>query len=82
MEALKNWAVAALVRALKSAAEAVLILTGSEMVNLLTFDWVEIAGVAAGMAFASLLVSVKGLPEVEGGASVLTLAKKDGGAVE
>jgi hypothetical protein len=77
MEALKNWAVAALVRALKSAAEAVLILTGTEAVNFLTLDWTQVAGVAAGMAFASLMFSIAGIPEVEGGASVRTLAKKD-----
>ena len=77
MEALKNWALAALVRALKTAAEAVLILVGSDMVNFVTLDWIQIAGVAAGTAFASLLVSVKGIPEVEGGASIRTLAKGD-----
>ena len=72
-EKLKAWAIAAGVRALKSAAEAVLILTGVEMVNLLTLDWVQIAGVAAGMAFASLCVSIKGIPEVEDGASIAKL---------
>lgn len=82
MEALKNWALAALVRAVKTAAEAVLILTGTDMVNLLALDWAQIAGVAAGMAFVSLLVSVAGIPEVAGGASVRSLAKKDAGAVE
>jgi hypothetical protein len=64
-----QWRHAAGVRAIKTAAQAVLVLTGSDAVNILTLDWVQIAGVAAGMAFTSLLMSVAGLPELQSPAS-------------
>ena len=62
-----KWLRAAGIRALKTAAQAVLVLTGTDAVNILTLDWVQIAGVAAGMAFTSLLMSVAGLPELKEG---------------
>ena len=60
-----NWIKAAAIRAVKTAAQAVIVLTGSDAVNILTLDWVQIAGVAAGMAFVSLVTSLAGLPEVQ-----------------
>ena len=60
----KAWAKAAAVRAVKTAAQAVIVLTGTDAVNILTLDWVQIAGVAGGMAFVSLLTSLAGLPEL------------------
>ena len=60
-----KWIHAAGVRAIKTAAQALLVLTGSDMVNILTLDWTQIAGVAAGMAFVSLLTSLAGLPELK-----------------
>ena len=60
-----KWIRAAGMRAIKTAAQAILVLTGSDMVNILTMDWVQIAGVAAGMAFVSLLTSLAGLPELK-----------------
>lgn len=59
-----KWIRAAGVRAVKTAAQAVLVLTGTDAVNILTLDWVQIAGVSAGMAFTSLLMSLSGLPEL------------------
>lgn len=64
-EYVMKWIHAAGVRAIKTAAQAVLVLTGSDMVNILTLDWGQIAGVAAGMAFVSLLMSIAGLPELK-----------------
>lgn len=64
-EYVMKWIRAAAVRAAKTAAQAILVLTGSDMVNILTLDWVQIAGVAAGMAFVSLLMSIAGLPELK-----------------
>ena len=61
----KKWIKAAGVRAGKTAAQAILVLTGADMVNIFSVDWVQIAGVAAGMAFVSLLTSIAGLPEVK-----------------
>lgn len=60
-----KWVHAAGVRAVKTAAQALLVLTGSDMVNILTLDWSQIAGVAVGMAFVSLLTSLAGLPELK-----------------
>lgn len=60
-----KWLKAAGIRAAKTAAQAVIVLTGTDAVNILTLDWVHIVGVAAGMAFVSLLTSVAGLPEVD-----------------
>lgn len=61
------WWKAAGIRALRSAAQAVILLTGTDAVNFVTLDWVQIAGVAAGMAFVSMLTSIAGLPEVRAG---------------
>lgn len=61
----KTWIKAAGIRAGKTAAQAVLVLTGSDLVNIMALDWMQIFGVAAGMAFTSLLMSIAGLPEVE-----------------
>lgn len=65
LEYVVKWFHAAGVRAVRTAAQAVLILVGSDAVNILTLDWVQIVGVAGGMAFASLLTSLAGLPELE-----------------
>lgn len=72
---MKAWFKAAGIRAIKTAAEAVLVLTGTSAVNLLTLDWVQIAGVAGGMAFVSILWSIAGIPEHEDGASPLSTGK-------
>lgn len=64
-EKIKNWIIKAGIRALRTAAQAVLTLTGADMVNILTLDWVQIAGVATGMAFISLLMSIVDLPEMK-----------------
>lgn len=60
-----KWLKAAGVRAFKTAAQAVLVLTGTDAVNIMTLDWMQILGVSAGMAFASLLMSIAGLPELK-----------------
>lgn len=64
-EKAKKWIKAAGIRAAKTAAQAVLVLTGTDAVNILTLDWVQIVGIALGMAFASLLTSIAGLPELK-----------------
>lgn len=69
---MKDWLKAAGIRAVKTAAEAIIILTGTDMVNFLTLDWVQIGGVALGMAFVSVLISIIGIPEVNDGESILT----------
>ena len=69
---MKAWFKAAGIRAIKTAAEAVLVLTGTSAVNVLTLNLVEIGGVAAGMALVSILLSIAGIPEVDDGASIFS----------
>ena len=82
MGALKNWAIAALVRAIKSAAQAGVTMIGADMVSIVSLDWTLILGGMATMAVLSILTSLAGLPEVGEGASVRTLAKGKADGVE
>lgn len=74
-EKLKAWAIAAGVRAIKSAAQAGVIMMGSDTVNIVSLDWPLILGGMATMAVFSIFTSLAGLPEVEGGASVAKLVR-------
>lgn len=60
-----SWAKAAGVRAVKTVAETALALIGADMVNIVSLDWMNIAGVCATAGIVSVLVSLKGLPEVK-----------------
>ena len=62
---MKRWFKAAGIRAIKTMAQAILILTGADMVNIFTIDWKQIIGVAIGMGFVSVLTSALGLPELK-----------------
>ena len=73
-EKLKMWAIAAAFRAIKSAAQAGVMLVGSDAVSIVSLDWPLILGGMATMAVLSLLTSLAGLPEVGEGASVAKLA--------
>ena len=77
MEELKKWALAALVRAVKTAAQAAVAAIGAATI-FTAVDW-SVVGMTALLSFVlSLLTSVAGLPEVEGGASVAKIAKGGG----
>ena len=69
MEELKKWALAALVRAVKTAAQTALGIIGAS-VALGEVDWALVASAAALAAIVSALTSVAGIGEVEDGASV------------
>lgn len=71
---LAQWALAAAVRATKTAAQSALGIIGAS-VALGEVDWALVASAAALAAIVSALTSVAGLPEVDGGASVAKLAK-------
>ena len=71
---LGEWAAAAAVRAVKTAAQSALGIIGAS-VALGEVDWALVASAAALAAIVSALTSVAGLPEVDGGASVAKLAK-------
>lgn len=71
---LAQWALAAAVRAIKTAAQSALGIIGAS-VALGEVDWALVASAAALAAIVSALTSVAGVPEVEGGASIAKLAK-------
>lgn len=74
MDKIKEWAKAASVRAVKTAAQtAVAVIGGAAMMGAV--DWYLVGSSALLAAIVSVLTSVAGIPEVEGGASVVTLAK-------
>ena len=59
-----QWAKAAGIRAGKTAAETAVSLIGANAVNIVSLDWPNIVGVCATAGIVSVLVSLKGLPEV------------------
>lgn len=60
-----KWVKAAGIRAVKTAAETAISLIGADAVNIVSLNWINIAGVCATAGIVSLLVSLKGLPEVK-----------------
>ena len=73
-DSIKRWAAAAGVRAVKTAAQSALGIIGAS-VALGEVDWALVASAAALAAIVSVLTSVAGVPEVDGGTSVAKLAK-------
>lgn len=77
MDELKKWALAALVRAVKTAAQTAVGAIGATAI-FTEVNW-SVVGMTALLSFVlSLLTSVAGLPEVGGGASVAKIAKGSG----
>lgn len=76
---LAQWAAAASVRALKTAAQSALGTIGAS-VALGEVDWPLVVSAAALAAIVSVLTSVAGVPEVDGGASVARLARGEADA--
>lgn len=77
MDELKKWALAALVRAVKTAAQTAVGAIGATAI-FTEVNW-SVVGMTALLSFVlSLLTSVAGLPEVDGGASVAKIAKGSG----
>ena len=77
MDELKKWALAALVRAVKTAAQTAVGAIGATAI-FTEVNW-SVVGMTALLSFVlSLLTSVAGLPEVEGGESVAKIAKGSG----
>ena len=56
----------ALIRAVRTMAQAAITLIGSDMVNIVSLDWLSILGCTATMGVLSILTSIAtGLPEVD-----------------
>ena len=72
-----KWAACAGVRAIKTAAQSAIGTIGAS-VAMGEVDWALVGSAALLAAIVSLLTSIAGIPEVEGGASVAKLAKGDG----
>lgn len=66
MDNFTHWAKAAIVRAVKTAAQTAVALIGTGTVGFTDLDWVQIASISGVAAVLSLLTSVAGLPELEG----------------
>lgn len=78
MDNIRQWAVSALTRAVKTGAQTVVALIGTGAVGITELDWPAMLSVAATAVVLSLLTSVAGIPEVADGASVAKLAAKEG----
>lgn len=74
MYEIKQWALAAGVRAVKTAAQSAIGTIGAS-VAMGEVDWALVGSAALLAAIVSVLTSLAGIPEVEGGASVAKLAK-------
>ena len=76
---LNDWASAALVRAIKTAAQTAVALIGTNAIGVTDVDWLAV-GRASLLAFVvSILTSTGGLPEVDNGTDVLSLYSKGEG---
>ena len=61
----KEWFKAALIRALKTFAQAMVAQIGAGSIGIVQFDWIGALSVSAMAAVLSLFTSIAGLPEVE-----------------
>lgn len=73
-DSIKKWAARAGVRAVKTAAQSAVGTIGAS-VAMGDVDWVLVGSAAALAGIVSLLTSLAGIPEVEGGASVASIAR-------
>lgn len=76
MSEIKKWLIAAGIRAAKTAAEGALIVIGTNTMFISEVNWLAVLSGAAIGAITSLLISIKGIPEVADGASVIQMVKE------
>ena len=65
---IKKWFAAAGIRAVKTFAQSLITLIGTDAINIVDLNWANILGISATTALLSLLTSIAGLPEIEKGA--------------
>lgn len=61
----KEWTRAALIRAVKTFAQGLATLIGTDYISIVDLNWSQMLGISATMALLSILTSVAGLPEVD-----------------
>ena len=61
----RDWIECAAIRAVKTMAQGMVAMIGTNMVNIVSLDWMQILGCAATMGVLSILTSLAGLPEVD-----------------
>ena len=64
-----SWLKAAGVRVVKTGAQTLITLIGTEAVSIISLDWPQMLAVTATTMVLSLLTSIAGLPEVDDGKS-------------
>lgn len=67
------WVRAALIRALKTMAQAAIGVIGTGAVGLMQADWMNVLSVALMGGVLSLLTSIAGIPEVDDGSSLASI---------
>lgn len=72
-DAITRWLVAALVRAIKTAAQTAVALIGTNAIGMTEVDWIAVGSASLLSAILSCLMSIAGLPEVEGGKPLSSL---------
>ena len=68
------WVRAALIRALKTMAQAAIGVLGTGAIGLMQADWMNVLSVALMGGVLSLLTSIAGIPEVDDGESLASIA--------
>lgn len=73
----KKWIEAALIRAVKTSAQAAVAMIGTGAIGVLDIDWLNVMSVSVAAGILSILTSIAGLPEVDGGTELPLMDKHD-----
>lgn len=73
---MKEWAIAALIRAVRTVCQTAIAMIGTSVV-MSQVDWVMVGSASLLAGILSILTSLAGIPEVDDGASPLGLHAKD-----